>query len=283
LEPYLYLTPASLFLLVVFVYPIVQIVRTSLLVTNADGGKTLGLGNYGLTLEQTQTIPYRDIPHFPQSTVPGHAGEMVFGLKNGRPVVAMRGRFHYYEGYPMAQVVFPIRVFQLLGIKNLIATNAAGGINHGFVSGDLMLISDHINFSGQNPLIGKNEELFGPRFPDMTRAYDARLKSITKQAAKESGLSLKEGVYAMMSGPSFETPAEIRMLRLLGADAVGMSTVPEIITAAHCGMAAMGLSCISNMAAGMLDQPLSHQEVIDSGKAAEAKFTKLIDRILTKI
>ncbi|MBC8528852.1 purine-nucleoside phosphorylase [Christensenellaceae bacterium NSJ-44] len=242
-----------------------------------------GLGNYAKHCKKMQTIPYAEIPHFPKTTVPGHAGQLAFGRHQGQDIVLMCGRFHYYEGYDMAQVTFPTRVLSALGVETLIVTNAAGGVNQQFQPGDLMAIEDHINFSGNNPLIGANLDAFGPRFPDMSRAYDRELIALAGSAAKQCGFSLQKGVYAMMSGPSFETPAEIRMLRTLGADAVGMSTVPEVIVANHCGMRVLGLSCISNMAAGILDQPLSHQEVMETGKAVEARFTALIDTILAAL
>lgn len=235
-----------------------------------------GLGSLADFIEDRAEIKYADIPHYPTSTVPGHEGKLIIGTLGGKRVLAMKGRFHYYEGYDVQQVVHPIRVMKALGIANLLITNAAGAINRNFRAGGLMLIKDHINLSSVNPLRGKNLDEYGPRFPDMTHVYDLELRLMVKQVARKHGIQLFEGVYAYMPGPSFETPAEIRALGILGADAVGMSTVPEAITASHCGMNIIGISCLCNMAAGILDKPLCHQEVLDAAEAAKEKFTKLV-------
>lgn len=242
-----------------------------------------GLGDYAARIQDAVTISYGEIPGFPVSTVAGHSGEFVFGTIFGVPVGVMRGRFHYYEGYTMAQSVMGVRLFKLLGADTLVLTNAAGGVNTAFKPGDLMLIEDHINYSGQNPLIGHNEEQFGTRFPDMSDCYGKALRPKVEQAARESGVALKHGVYMMFSGPSFETPAEIRMARILGADAVGMSTAPEAIAARHAGMQTLGISLITNMAAGVLDQPLSHGEVMETSREASQRFTALVDGIIKKL
>lgn len=236
-----------------------------------------GLGGYADTIEGAQAVSYKDIDGFPQSTVIGHAGRLVFGSKHGCEIVCMQGRFHCYEGYTPAETVIPLRALIRLGIKKLLLTNAAGGINESFSPGDIMVIRDHINFTFLNPLAGKNLDSFGPRFPDMSCAYDSGLRNVIEKAALESGIQLKHGVYAMMKGPSFETPAEIKALRILGADAVGMSTVPEIIAAAHSGVKSAALSCITNMAAGITDNPLTHEEVLETGRIAADKMQKLID------
>lgn len=242
-----------------------------------------GLGGLAEEIEDATILPYGDIPHFPQSTVPGHKGRLVIGRLAGAPVVAMQGRFHYYEGYSMEQVVRPVRVMAQLGVKTLIVTNAAGGVNESFSPGDLMLIVDHINLFGTNPLIGPNEEAFGPRFPDMTEAYDKRLRALALQAAEELGIRLQQGVYMGLSGPTYETPAEIRAFRVLGADAVGMSTVPEVIAARHLGLRVLGLSCVTNMAAGILPEPLSHEDVVRVSAEVGPKFSALIKAILAKL
>lgn len=240
-----------------------------------------GLGKLADFIEDKHEIPYEEIPNFPQTTVVGHEGKLIFGTLGGRKVVAMKGRFHYYEGNDMEVVVYPIRVFKHMGIQNLIVTNAAGGVNTGFVPGDLMLITDHISLFCENPLRGENLDLLGPRFPDMSVAYDRDLRKIAAESAKKLGIDLKSGVYSYCKGPSFESPAEIKALRLLGADAVGMSTVPETIVARHMGMRVLGISCITNMAAGILDQPLNHEEVIETGKQVEKKFSSLVTTIIT--
>ena len=240
-----------------------------------------GLGDFADTLEDCVKIPYSEIPNFPVPTVAGHSGALVFGKKCGQDVVILQGRIHYYEGYPQSEITIPIRVLAALGIKTLVLTNACGGVNKSFKPGDLMLIADHINFSGSNPLIGPNLEDFGPRFPDMSDLYTASLRSTVKEKAASEGISLQEGVYAMYSGPNYETPAEIRMFRTLGADAVGMSTVPEALVAGHCGMNVLGISCITNMAAGILPVKLNHQEVVETADRVRGVFQKLIDLILT--
>ncbi len=235
-----------------------------------------GLGSLAEEVEEAQEIPYAEIPGFLRSTVSGHAGKFVIGRLSGVPVLLMSGRFHHYEGYSHRHIALPVRVMKELGIKALFLTNAAGGVNLTFQPGDLMLITDHINISGDNPLIGPNEEDFGPRFPDMSRAYDRDLSELIEEAAEKTGLNLKKGVYMLFNGPSFETPAEIRMARVLGADAVGMSTVPEVIAANHCGLPVAAISCITNMAAGILEQPLSHQEVVETGERVRESFSALI-------
>lgn len=242
-----------------------------------------GLGSSIGSLTDERVIAYEDIPGFPTATVPGHEGEWVTGDLHGKRVAIMRGRFHFYEGYPIADVVLPVRVMQKLGVKTLIVTNASGGVNTSFVPGDLMLIRDSINYSGVNPLIGENLDAFGPRFPDMSRQFDAALSDIARACAQKAGIALKEGVYMWFSGPSFETPAEIRMARTLGADAIGMSTVPEVIVARHGGMRVLGISCITNMAAGILDQPLNHAEVLETGERVRQAFSGLIDSIVAEM
>ena len=239
-----------------------------------------GLGDFADTLEDKVVIPYDEIPNFPRSTVEGHAGALVIGSVCGKTVIVMQGRVHYYEGYTQQHITTPVRVMKLLGVKQLVLTNAAGGVNLNFAPGDLMLISDHINFSGSNPLIGANVDELGPRFPDASDVYTSSLRKKIIPLAEEKGIALRQGVYMMFSGPSFETPAEIRMARTLGADAVGMSTVPEALVAAHCGMEVVGVSCISNMAAGVLPQKLSHQEVLDTGEMVHDKFHKLVKLII---
>lgn len=227
-----------------------------------------GLGSYGDSLADAMYFPYQDIPNFPISTVEGHAGRFVITDK----VICMQGRFHYYEGYDMNDVTFPIRVMKLLGVEKLIVTNAAGGVNRAFIGGDLMLITDHINMLGKNPLIGKNLDSFGIRFPDMSEAYSKNLIQIAKKVGKKIGLDLKEGIYMYFSGPSFETPAEVRAAAILGADAVGMSTVPEVIIANHCGIQVLGISCVTNMAAGVVEQPLSHIEVMETTEKSKRQI-----------
>lgn len=242
-----------------------------------------GLGAIGDEIENPDYFPYGDIPHFPVSTVEGHAGRLVVGTLNGKRVVAMQGRFHYYEGYHMQEVTFPVRVMKLLGVKTLIVTNAAGAVNTSYKPGDLMLISDHLNLAFDNPLIGKNLSDFGTRFPDMSNAYDFNLRNKVKEIAKELNIDIQEGVYACMTGPAYETPAEIRMLRGLGADAVGMSTVPEVTVAIHSGLEVIGVSCMTNMAAGILDQPLDHSEVMETSAMAREKFIRLMKEIIKSI
>ncbi|MBU5590252.1 purine-nucleoside phosphorylase [Clostridium sp. MSJ-4] len=242
-----------------------------------------GLGAIADKIEDAESYPYSEIPHFPVSTVQGHAGRLVIGKLQGKIVVAMQGRFHYYEGYTMQDVTFPVRVMKLLGVEKLIVTNAAGAVNKEFKPGDLMLINDHINFSGANPLIGKNLDEFGARFPDMSNPYDKDLREKVKSIAKSINVELKEGVYTLFSGPTYETPAEVRMARILGGDAVGMSTVPEVIIANHSGMKVIGVSCLTNMAAGILEQPLNHEEVMETSAMAREKFIKLMENIIKNL
>ncbi|MBQ7455073.1 MAG: purine-nucleoside phosphorylase [Clostridia bacterium] len=242
-----------------------------------------GLGDYAEALEDARMIPYDEIPGFPESTVPGHAGELWAGTLHGKRVLMMRGRFHAYEGHDLADIVLPARAMARLGVETLILTNAAGAVNTAFAPGDLMMITDHINLSGRNPLVGRNIEELGPRFPDMSRAYDRRLQAIACEVAQENGIPLRQGVYAWFLGPTFETPAEVRMARILGADAVGMSTVPEAIAAVHAGMHVLGLSCLTNMAAGILDQPLTHQEVMETGARVRGTFRALVDGVIARI
>ncbi|WP_070121592.1 purine-nucleoside phosphorylase [Bacillus marinisedimentorum] len=242
-----------------------------------------GLGVLADEIEKPVVIPYENIPEFPVSTVAGHAGELVYGTLQGKTVIAMKGRFHYYEGYEMAKVTFPVRVMKEIGVDKLIVTNAAGGINPEFEPGDLMIITDHINNMGENPLIGPNDSELGVRFPDMSEAYNKELRTLASSAADQAGIQVKEGVYVGNTGPSYETPAEVRMLRGFGGDAVGMSTVPEVIVARHAGLNVLGISCISNMAAGMLDQPLNHEEVIETTEKVKEGFLKLVKQIIQTI
>lgn len=237
-----------------------------------------GLGSIADILTDTMEIEYGQIPHFPVSTVKGHAGKMVFGYHEGVPIVVLQGRFHYYEGYSLQQIVFPIYVLYGLGIKTLIITNAAGGINPQFRPGDLMIIKDHLNLLGDNPLIG--QQRISERFIDMSHAYSHYLIDKCISVAKTLGIYIHQGVYACMTGPSYETPAEIKMLKVLGADAVGMSTVPEVIAARQCGMEILAISCITNMAAGVTDKLLNHEEVIKVAKTAEDKLEKLLCHII---
>ena len=251
----------------------------------ADIGVILGsgLGDYAEALEDAVKLPYSEIPGFPRSTVAGHAGMWCCGTLYGKRVVMMQGRFHYYEGYGMKDVTLPVRVMQKIGVKTLIVTNAAGGVNLGYHPGELMVIGDIFSMTAQNPLIGPNLDAFGPRFPDMSCAFDKELRALAHECANEQGFALREGVYAQMTGPTYETPAEIRMLRTLGADAVGMSTVPEVIVARHGGMRVLGISCITNMAAGILDQPLNHTEVTETANRVKGQFRNLLDRIIEKM
>lgn len=242
-----------------------------------------GLGVLADHIEEAVSIAYKDVPYFPQSTVEGHAGELLIGNLNGSPVILMKGRFHMYEGYGPELTAFPVRVMNELGVKNLLVTNAAGGVNTSYEPGDLMLISDHLNLTGTNPLIGQNDNELGPRFPDMSQAYSRKLRELARSKAQQAGVSLQEGVYAGLLGPSYETPAEIRMLRTLGADAVGMSTVSEVIVARHAGLEVLGISCISNMASGILDQPLSHEEVIETTDRVREKFLNLVLAIIPEL
>jgi purine-nucleoside phosphorylase len=242
-----------------------------------------GLGSLAEEVENKIEIKYSDIPHFPVSTVAGHAGQFVYGSLEGKKVIMMQGRFHFYEGYDVKTVTFPVRVLKMLGAEKLIVTNAAGGVNTDFNPGDLMLITDCINFSGANPLIGRNLDEFGPRFPDMSSPFNRDLINVALEAAKEQGVEIRRGTYFMFSGPNYETPAEIRMVRTLGGDAVGMSTVTEVIAANHSGMKVLGISCITNMAAGILDQPLNHEEVIETSNRVKDNFKKLVRGIIKKM
>ena len=242
-----------------------------------------GLGQLGDDLEEVDIIPYEDLPHWQSSTAPGHNGKLIFGVLGGKQVVCMQGRLHYYEGYAMEDITYPIRVMAQLGIKTLLLSNAAGGINTNFTPGTLMLITDHINFLGNNPLIGPNEVEFGVRFCDMSYAYAPELRNLALEAASELNQKLEQGVYVATTGPSYETPAEIRMFRIWGASAVGMSTVPEVIVANHCGMQVMGISCITNMAAGVLDQRLTEEEVLETGARVSEEFKALMTRIVEKL
>ncbi len=235
-----------------------------------------GLGDYASQIRVEMEIPYSEITGFPVSTVPGHDGRFIFGYVENVPVVCMKGRVHYYEGYDVSDVVLPTRLMKLLGAEILFLTNAAGGVNTSFHAGDLMLIKDHLSVFAPNPLIGPNIDELGTRFPDMSHVYDLDLQKIIRDTAKKNGIYLQEGVYAQLTGPSYESPAEIRMLRTLGCDAVGMSTVVEAIAANHCGMKICGISCISNLAAGMSDTPLSHKEVQEAADTAAPNFKKLV-------
>ena len=239
-----------------------------------------GLGSYADTLTDAVRIPFSEIPGFPVPTVPGHSGALVIGTVRGTPAVVLQGRIHYYEGLPQQVITLPVRVLAALGVQTLVLTNACGGVNTAFQPGDLMLITDHINLSGSNPLIGPNLDAFGPRFPDMSDLYTASLRTAIQEKAAAAGLELREGVYAMYSGPNYETPAEIRMFRVLGADVVGMSTVPEALVAGHCGMQVVGISCVTNMAAGVLPRKLDHSEVVETAARVRSKFCSLLDLIL---
>lgn len=242
-----------------------------------------GLGDFAQQLKVESEIAYAELSDFPVSTVSGHEGKFIFGYLGDVPVVCMKGRVHYYEGYSMSDVVLPIRLMGLLGAKILFLTNASGGLNESFHAGDLMMITDHVSIFVPNPLIGPNAQTLGTRFPDMTHVYDKALCEILREAAKESDVPLQEGVYTQLTGPSYESPAEIRLLRTLGTDAVGMSTVVEAIAANHMGLKICGVSCICNMAAGMTGKPLSHQEVKEAADAASKSFTKLVSRAITKM
>jgi purine-nucleoside phosphorylase len=242
-----------------------------------------GLGAFGDELTEATRIPYEKIPHFPRSTAVGHAGRLVVGKAGGVPVAAMQGRVHFYEGYTLQQVVFPMRVFARMGIRAAILTNAAGGINTTFKQGALVVLRDHINLQGTNPLIGPNDERFGPRFPDMTQAYWKSYRQFALEEGRKLGIEVLEGVYAALTGPSYETPAEIRSLRTLGADLAGMSTVPEVIVARHMGIRVLGISCVTNMAAGILDQPIRHDEVLATGERVKGQLMALLRAVLPRI
>ena len=242
-----------------------------------------GLGDFASALRDAITIPYAEIPNWPASAVIGHAGKLVVGSLGGRRVAALSGRAHFYEGHSMRIATFAIRVLGLLGVKTLILTNAAGGINLSFKPGTLMVIDDHINLMGTNPLVGANDERFGPRFPDMTEAYSRRLREVADAAATATGVAVAHGVYAALHGPSYETPAEIRYLRTIGADAVGMSTAPETIVARHMSMEVLGISCITNPAAGVLPTPLVHDEVMEVAGRVRAEFSALLEAIIARL
>jgi purine-nucleoside phosphorylase len=242
-----------------------------------------GLGGFADELKDAVRIPYTVIPHFPRSTAIGHAGQMVIGSVGGVPVIVMQGRVHLYEGYSPQQVAFPVRVFSRIGVQAIVFTNAAGGINLEYKQGALVLIADHINLQGQNPLVGPNEDRFGLRFPDMTRAYSPAYREIARKAAAKLGKTLSEGVYLGLLGPSYETPAEIRYFRTIGADLVGMSTVPEVVAARHMGINVLAISCVTNMAAGILDQSLSHVEVLDTTERVREDFVALLRAVIPEI
>ena len=252
---------------------------------DAEVGMILGsgLGDYADRIENAVKIPYSAIPNFPVSTVDGHAGQFVLGSCKGKKVIAMQGRVHYYEGYTQKEITLPIRIMKRIGVGKVLLTNAAGGVNRSFAPGTLMMIRDHINYSGSNPLIGRNFEEDGPRFPDVSRVYQKELRQKLKVLAEQEGIHLEEGVYMMFSGPCYETPAEVRMAGIVGADAVGMSTVPEAIVCAHCGIPVLGISCITNYAAGILDQPLSHQEVVETAERVKSTFVKVVDLVLSDV
>lgn len=248
-------------------------------------GLILGSGLGSLVEEMTDTLeyPFETVPHFVVSTTEGHSGKVILGKLNGVDVVALSGRYHFYEGYDLTTVTFPVRVMHVLGVHTLIITNSCGAVNKDFKPGDLMVITDHLNLVANNPLIGKNINEFGPRFPDASEIYTKQLRRIAHQSALDLGFSLREGVYAWWTGPSYETPAEIKMIRILGADAVGMSTVPEALVASHMDMKVLGISCLTNMASGILDQKLSHQEVLDVAKTVNQKFSNLIKKIVKQL
>ena len=239
-----------------------------------------GLGELGEKIENPVFVDYKELENFPVSTAPGHKGRFIFGTLAGKKVMCMQGRFHYYEGWAMEKIIMPVRLMKKLGVSKLIVTNAAGGINKSFNAGDIMMITDHINFMGLNPLVGANDDTLGNRFPDMTYAYSPKLREVALKCAEKTGVEIKQGVYIGCSGPSYETPAEIRAFRTLGADAVGMSTVPEVIAANHCQMQVLAFSLISNMAAGILDKPLTEEEVLEAGARKGAQMQKLIFEII---
>lgn len=242
-----------------------------------------GLGELANDIHDAVRIPYESIPHFPVSTVEGHAGQLVTGRLHNKTVIAMQGRFHYYEGYSMQEVTFPVRVMKALGVDHLIVTNACGGMNPDFKPGDLMLIKDHLNMTGANPLIGSNEAELGPRFPDMSRAYTPELLELVRETAKSLGIAVQQGVYAGITGPTYMTPAELKMLRKLGGDAVGMSTVPEVIVASHMAMKVIGISCVTDMAIGEHLEPLSHEQVIEVANRTKPMFISLVREIIARL
>lgn len=242
-----------------------------------------GLGGFAQELEEAHAIPYASIPDWPQSTAVGHEGKLVFGTLSGVPLVVMAGRFHLYEGYTPQQAVAGVRAMHALGVRTAIFTNAAGGINAGFARGALVAISDHINLQGANPLAGPNDDRLGPRFPDMTDAYTAELRAIALDTARELGITLHEGIYAAMLGPSYETPAEIRFLRTIGADLVGMSTVPEVIQANHLGLRVLAISCVTNMAAGLSGEKINHEEVLETGARVRSTLVALLRTLIPRL
>jgi purine-nucleoside phosphorylase len=242
-----------------------------------------GLGGFADEFANAAKIPYAKIPNFPQSTAVGHAGQLVLGAVEGVEVVGMQGRVHLYEGYSVKEVTFPVRVFARMGVKAVVLTNAAGGINKEFTQGRLVVIRDHINLQGVNPLAGPNDEHFGPRFPDMSEAYDKKFRALALAEGRRLGIDLGEGVYAALAGPSYETPAEIRYLRTIGADLVGMSTVPEVIAARHSGLRVLGVSCVTNAAAGVLDQPLDHKEVLETAERVKGQFIALLRGVIPDV
>ncbi len=242
-----------------------------------------GLGEFASSLERASSIPYKDVPHWPAPGVIGHEGRLVIGEVSGRPLAVLSGRAHYYEGHDLRTVTFATRVLGVLGVRMLILTNAAGGVNTTFAAGDLMVIDDHLNLLGSNPLVGPNEERFGVRFPDLTNVYSPRLRCLADETGAALGLKLLHGVYAAWHGPTYETPAEVRYLRTIGADAVGMSTVPEAIVARHMGIEVLGISCITNLAAGVLPQPLNHAEVLETARRVRGTFIALLNGIIGRI
>jgi purine-nucleoside phosphorylase len=242
-----------------------------------------GLGGFAEEFTDSVSLPYSEIPGFVSSTAQGHVGSLVVGKVEGIPVLAMQGRVHYYEGYSLEEVTLPVRTFKLLGVNTLILTNAAGGIDVQLTQGALMVISDHLNLMGVNPLRGRNDDRLGPRFPDMTEVYARELQELATEEARALGITIRRGIYAALAGPCYETPAEIHMLRSFGADAVGMSTVPEAIVARHMGMKVLGISCITNMAAGISDAPINHEEVMETGQKVREMFTQLLRRVIAKI
>jgi purine-nucleoside phosphorylase len=241
-----------------------------------------GLGDFAGTLGGAVSMSYAELPHWPASRVIGHEGRLAVGTVRGRTIAALSGRCHVYEGHDLQKVTFAVRALGLLGVKTLVLTNAAGGINTGFSQGALMVIDDHINLIGGNPLVGANDDRFGPRFPDMSEVYSRRLRAVADQAGAGTGVALSHGVYVALLGPSYETPAEIRFLRTIGADAVGMSTVPEAIAARHMGLEVLGISCITNMAAGVLPQPLDHNEVMETARRVRGQFIALLEDIVAR-
>lgn len=242
-----------------------------------------GLGSFATGLTNRVTIPYGEIPGFPVSSVPGHAGQLVYGRVGDASCLVMQGRVHYYEGYPMEDVVFPARVMVSMGCRAMVITNAAGGIRHGLAPGDLVLLRDHLNLMGANPLRGPNPDFLGPRFPDMSAAYDPELRKIARQVARAANVELKSGIYAALSGPTYETPAEIQMLRAIGADLVGMSTVPEVIAAHHMGARVLGMSCVTNLAAGISPTKLSHEEVAATAAQVESVFVGFVSALVPEL